>query len=281
MRPGPGHFFSKGPYIMGIVNVTPDSFSDGGLYDRAQAAIEQGLRLAEEGADIIDIGGESTRPGAAAVSAQEEMDRVLPVIEGLKGCGKLISIDTRNAATMRGALAAGAGMINDVSALCHDPDSLNVAAAAQAPVCLMHMQGDPQSMQKDPQYDDVVKDVFDFLARRIAACEAAGIDGNLIVADPGIGFGKTFGHNMDILRNIGQFTKLDVPVLVGVSRKSVIGKITGENEPARRAAGSVAAALWCLQQGASLFRVHDVAATKQAFEVFAAIEKGSPPVVDF
>lgn len=265
---------------MGIVNVTPDSFSDGGLYDRAQTAIEHGFRLVEEGADIIDIGGESTRPGAAPVSAQEEMDRVLPVIEGLKGCGKPISIDTRNADTMRGALAAGAGMINDVSALRHDADSLKVAAAAKVPVCLMHMQGDPQSMQTAPQYDDVVKDVFDFLNQRIAACEAEGIGRNLIVADPGIGFGKTFGHNMDILRNIGQFTRLDVPVLVGISRKSVIGKITGEDDPARRAAGSVAAALWCLQKGASLFRVHDVAATKQAFEVFRVLEKGSQTVID-
>jgi len=266
------HFFNKGPYIMGIVNVTPDSFSDGGLYDRAQAAIEHGFRLAGEGADIIDIGGESTRPGAAPVSAQAEMDRVLPVIEGLKGCGKLISIDTRNAATMRGALAAGAGMINDVSALRHDPDSLKIAAAARVPVCLMHMQGDPQSMQTAPQYDDAVKDVLDFLNRRIAACEAAGIGRNLIVADPGIGFGKTFAHNMDILRNIAQFRKLDVPVLIGVSRKSVIGKLAGEDDPARRAAGSVAAALWCLRQGAALFRVHDVAQTRQAFAVASSLE---------
>ncbi|MBI4031775.1 MAG: dihydropteroate synthase [Proteobacteria bacterium] len=266
------HFFNKGPYIMGILNVTPDSFFDGGLYGKARAAVEHGFRLAEEGADIIDIGGESTRPGAPPVSAQEEIDRVLPVIEGLKNCGKLISVDTRNAATMIAALAAGAGMINDVSALRHDADSLRAAAAAKVPVCLMHMQGDPQSMQKAPQYDDVVKDVFDFLNRRIAACEATGIDRSLVVADPGIGFGKTFEHNMEILRNIAQFRKLDVPILVGVSRKSVIGRITGEDDPARRAAGSVAAALWCLRQGASLFRVHDVAQTKQAFRVASALE---------
>lgn len=262
--------FDKGPYIMGIVNVTPDSFSDGGLFADPVRAIAQGFRLAEEGADILDIGGESTRPGAAPVSPQQEMDRVLPVIEGLKGCSRLISIDTRNAATMREAVRAGAGMINDVTAL-RGEGCLQAAAQSGVPVCLMHMQGMPQTMQKDPHYDDVVSEVYGFLQERIKACEKAGLAREKIVVDPGIGFGKTLDHNLVLLKNLGHFRSLGVPLLVGLSRKSFIEKICPSTPPDARLPGSLAAALWALQQGAGIFRVHDVAETRQALAVFKAI----------
>lgn len=265
------HFFNKGPYIMGIVNVTPDSFSDGGRFIDPQRAITHARQLIVEGADIIDIGGESTRPGATPVSPQEEMDRVMPVIEGLRDCGKLISIDTRHASTMRAALAAGAGMVNDVTALTGDPDSINVISSSNALVCLMHMKGTPTDMQNKPSYVNVMREISDFLLRRIAFCEAAGIDKGRIVADPGIGFGKELIHNLDIIRCVSEFKKLGVPVLLGASRKRFIEAICPGAEMHQRLGGSLAVALWCLQQGTTLFRVHDVAATKQAFEVYQAI----------
>lgn len=256
---------------MGVVNVTPDSFSDGGAFFDPAAAVSHGFRLAEEGADILDVGGESTRPGAVPVSAQEEMDRVLPVIEGLKGCGALLSIDTRHAATMREAVRAGAGMINDIHAL-RGEGSLAAAAESGVPVCLMHMRGQPGAMQDAPAYDDVVSDIMDFLTQRIESCVAAGIPKSRIVIDPGIGFGKTLLHNVEILKNIKTFKELNVPVLIGVSRKSFIEKICPGVAPADRLPGSLAAELWALQQGADILRVHDVAATRQAVAVLQAIE---------
>ena len=259
------------PALMGIINVTPDSFSDGGQYDSAPEAIARGWRLIEEGADILDIGGESTRPGAAPVTPQQEMDRVLQVIEGLHGCGKLISIDTKNAATMRAALAAGAGMINDVSALTADPDSLTFVAASDVPVCLMHMQGDPATMQKAPSYEDAVAEICAYLAARIIACTDAGIIKDRIIVDPGIGFGKTLEHNLGLLNHIARFCDLGVPVLLGASRKSFIEGICPGTPPQDRLPGSLAAALWAAQNGVSILRVHDVAQTKQALAVHAAV----------
>ncbi len=259
-----------GPYIMGVINVTPDSFSDGGRFAGHEQAIAHGLQLAAEGADILDIGGESTRPGAAPVTPQEEMARILPVIEGLKNCGKMISVDTRNAETMIAAAKAGAGMINDVTAL-EGEGSLEAAAATGMPVCLMHMQGKPQTMQDSPQYDDVVADITAYLAARIEACIQAGIAKEKIVVDPGVGFGKTLQHNLEIIKNAAAFRALDVPVLFGLSRKSFIEKICPDTPADQRFPGSIAAALWAAQQGVEIFRVHDVAATKQAFSVMAAL----------
>ncbi len=261
---------SKGPVLMGIVNVTPDSFSDGGRYLDAQAAIDHGLRLIEEGAQILDIGGESTRPGARPVSEQEEQDRILPVIEGLKGAGGLISADTRNAGTMRAAIQAGVGMINDVTALQGD-GAVETVADSDALVCLMHMQGSPQTMQKAPEYGDVVQDVFDFLSTRIRCCVEAGIAQERIIADPGIGFGKTLCHNVDILKNLSKFEELGVPVLLGTSRKSFIEKIQPGAKADQRLPGSLASLLWGYGQGIRLFRVHDVAESVQALNVYAAI----------
>jgi len=255
---------------MGIINVTPDSFSDGGLFLDARKAVDQGLRLAEEGADVLDIGGESTRPGAAPVSPQQEIDRILPVIEGLRGCGKIISVDTRHAATMRAAVKAGAGMINDVTALGTE-DNLQFAAQSGVPVCLMHMKGSPQNMQQNPHYDDVVAEVKTFLAERIAVCEKAGIGRDKIIIDPGIGFGKMLQHNLAVLQNLKEFSALGVPVLLGVSRKSFIEKLCPGTPASERLPGSLAAALWALGQGVKILRVHDVAATKQAMAVFTAL----------
>lgn len=263
--------FTEGPYIMGVINVTPDSFSDGGLFADPQRAIEHGFRLAQEGADILDIGGESTRPGAASVSVQQEMDRVLPVIEGLRGCGTLLSIDTRHAATMRAAVRAGAGIINDITAL-EDKEGLKAAAESGVTVCLMHMQGTPQTMQKNPHYGDVVAEVKSYLAARIEDCVLAGIAREKIIIDPGIGFGKTLAHNLTLLKNLHAFSALGVPVLVGLSRKSFIDKICPGTPADERLPGSLAAALWAREQGASIFRVHDVAATRQAFAVFKAMQ---------
>jgi dihydropteroate synthase len=267
----PDHYFDKGPYIMGILNVTPDSFSDGGRFIDPARAEEHALRMIAEGADIVDIGGESTRPGAAPVLPQEEMDRVLPVIERLKGCGTLLSVDTRHAATMKAAVAAGAGMINDITALEGDPDSVRVAAQTGIPVCLMHMQGTPQTMQDNPAYVNPVQEICDFLLRRIDFCEKNGVLKQNIIVDPGIGFGKRLTHNLDIIRNVSYFAKTGVPVLIGASRKRFIEELFPDAGKHHRTPGSVAVALWCLQQGASLFRVHDVAETKQAFAVFNAI----------
>jgi len=260
------------PKIMGVVNVTPDSFSDGGRFGSADNAIAHGLALANAGADVLDIGGESTRPGAEQVPEDAERVRVLPVIEGLiaAGCTVPISIDTRKAAIARDAIAAGARLFNDVSALQYDEGSPAVARDAQA-VCLMHAQGDPRTMQDAPSYDDVVKDVYDFLAARIAAAERAGIDRARIWIDPGIGFGKTLAHNLQILRHLSLFHALGCVLLLGVSRKGFIGALTGEAVAARRVPGSLAAGLMGLGQGVQILRVHDVAETCQALDVWDAL----------
>ncbi len=267
------------PRIMGIVNTTPDSFSDGGMLASAQDAIDHGLRLAEEGADILDIGGESTRPGADPVSLEEELGRVIPVIEGLRAKTETpISIDTRKAEVMRRAAAAGADILNDVSALTSDPQSLAVAAETGLPVILMHAQGDPKTMNDDPQYADVVLDVFDFLEKRIAACEAAGIPRSKLVADPGIGFGKHLHHNVSVMSALSLYHALGVPVLIGASRKKLIDRICDVPNPKDRVPGSLAAALAGAAQGVQITRVHDVAATRQALAVWEAVLRGSDKV---
>jgi len=265
------------PRIAGIINVTPDSFSDGGLHFDAGAAIAHGLRLVEEGADLLDVGGESTRPGADEISANEEIARVVAVVEALaKQTSVPIAIDTSKPEVMRAAVAAGAGMINDVYALRLD-GALDAAAALKVPVCLMHMQGEPRTMQDAPHYDDVVSDVRRFLAERIFACEMSGIDKKRIVADPGFGFGKTLEHNLALLRALDEFSALGVPLLVGLSRKGMIGTLTGRDRHADRVAGSAAAALIAVQKGAAIVRVHDVAATRDALAVWEGVAKGIAP----
>jgi dihydropteroate synthase len=264
------------PRIAGIVNITPDSFSGDGL-PATEAAIAYGLKLAEEGADLLDVGGESTRPGADHVSADIEIARVVPVIEALaKQTALPISIDTSKPEVMRAAVAAGAGMINDVYALRLD-GALDAAAALKVPVCLMHMQGEPRTMQNDPHYDDVVSDVRRFLAERIFACEMSGIDKKRIVADPGFGFGKTLEHNLVLLRALDQFAALGVPLLVGLSRKGMIGTLTGREQHVDRAVGSAAAAMLAVQKGANIVRVHDVAVTRDALAVWEAVASGIKP----
>ncbi len=260
---------SDQPLIMGIVNVTPDSFSDGGKYLNSACAIEHGLRLLEEGADILDIGGESTRPGSAPVSVEEEIARVIPVIKELSKHG-FVSIDTRNAETMRAAAAAGAGMINDITGLAGD--NLNAAVEAQLPVCMMHMQGEPQTMQDDPQYGDVVEEVFKFLQDRINECVSAGLNRNDIIADIGIGFGKTLDHNLTLLKNINRFHDLGVPLMLGTSRKGFIARIDAGADADHRLGGSLASVIWGLEHGVKIFRVHDVKQTRQAIKVWRAIK---------
>lgn len=264
------------PRIMGVVNVTPDSFSDGGALDSVEAAVDHALRLVAEGADLLDVGGESTRPGAAAVDEAEELRRVLPVVEALAGrAGVPVSIDTSKPAVMRAALAAGAAMVNDVLALRAD-GALEAVAEAGAAAVLMHMQGEPRSMQQAPHYDDVVGEVHRFLADRMLACQFAGIDRSRLVVDPGFGFGKTLEHNLALLRGLERFATLGVPVLAGLSRKSSIGAITGREAPRERVHGSVAAALVAVQRGAAIVRVHDVAATRDALAVWQAVASGIP-----
>jgi dihydropteroate synthase len=264
------------PRIMGIVNVTPDSFSDGGSHLAAEAAVEHGLKLATEGADILDIGGESTRPGADYVPVEEELARVLPVIEGLRArTDKLISIDTRKAEVMRQAARAGADILNDVSALTHDPDALVAAAESKLPVILMHAQGDPRTMNDNPQYSDVALDVFDYLGDRIAACEAAGIPKTKMVVDPGIGFGKHLHHNVAVMASLSLYHALGVPVLLGASRKKLIDHISDVPNPRDRVPGSLAAALAGAAEGVQIIRVHDVAATRQALSVWRACLHGT------
>jgi len=265
------------PRVMGIVNVTPDSFSDGGAHDTLEAAVAHGLKLAEEGADLLDIGGESTRPGAADVSLEEELRRTIPVIERLaKQTSLPISIDTSKPEVMRAAIEAGAGMINDVYALRRE-GALDTAAALGVPVVLMHMQGEPRSMQDAPQYDDVVASVHRFLAERIFAAEMAGIAKKKIIVDPGFGFGKNTQHNLALLAQLERFAELGVPVLAGLSRKRTIGEIVGRSDPRERAAGSVAAHLIAAQRGAKLLRVHDVAATVDALKVWNAVASQAMP----
>ena len=257
--------------VMGIVNVTPDSFSDGGAHADTDAAVAHGLALAQEGADILDVGGESTRPGADEVPLEEELRRVVPVIERLVRETSLpVSVDTCKPEVMRAAVQAGAGMINDVCALRRD-GALEAAAALGVPVVLMHMLGQPRSMQDDPRYDDVVAEVHRFLAERIFAAELAGIAKKCLVVDPGFGFGKTIAHNLTLLAQLERFTELGVPVLAGLSRKRSIGELTGRQVPAERVAGSVAAHLVAAQRGARIVRVHDVAATVDALKVWEAV----------
>lgn len=254
---------------MGIVNVTPDSFSDGGQHLQREAAIAHAHRLIAEGADIIDIGGESTRPGAQPVALQEELERVLPVIEGLRGITIPISIDTCKPEVMRAALAAGAQMVNDINAL-QDSAALQAVAASDAAVCLMHKQGDPQTMQRQPHYEDAVAEVSGFLRGRIAAAEAAGIAKERIAIDPGFGFGKTLAHNLELLRHLDKLRELGVPVLAGLSRKSMLGALTGQDVN-HRASASVAATLIAVQRGASIVRVHDVRETVDALKIWNAV----------
>ena len=258
------------PQVMGIVNVTPDSFSDGGAHADVESAVAHGLRLAAEGADLLDVGGESTRPGAAAVTLEDEIARVVPVIERLVRETSLpVSVDTSKPAVMRAAVAAGAGMINDVRAL-RAEGALDAAAALDVPVVLMHMLGEPRTMQDAPAYDDVVADVHRFLAERIFAAEMAGIPKQRLVVDPGFGFGKTSAHNLRLLRQLARFTDLGVPVLAGLSRKRTLGELTGREVDARVHA-SVAAAVLAAEYGARLIRVHDVAPTVDALKVWQAV----------
>lgn len=256
---------------MGIVNITPDSFSDGGRLGDAQAAIRHALKLQEEGADILDVGGESTRPGAAAVPVDEEIRRVLPVIEALAGRGCVVSVDTMKPAVMRAALEAGAAMVNDVMAL-RAPGALEAVAVSDAAVCLMHMQGTPQSMQQAPRYADVVEDVKQFLQDRVWACEAAGVGRERLVIDPGFGFGKTLEHNLSLLSHLQRLAELGVPVLAGLSRKSMLGTLTGRAVEEREFAG-VAAHLIAVARGARLLRVHNVAAMRDALAIWNAVEE--------
>ncbi len=267
--------FFKGPIYMGVVNVTPDSFSDGGKFLHVEEAISHALQLERDGAHILDIGGESTRPNAETVSVEEECARVIPVIKGLREAGvqALISLDTRNAETMERAILAGIDMINDVSALTHDPRSFDVAIESALPICLMHMQGNPETMQIAPVYENAVDEVFQYLARRVQVCLDAGANQKNVICDPGIGFGKALEDNLNILKNINKFHELECPLLLGVSRKSFIEKICPNTPVDQRLAGSIAANLWGLSQGIQLFRVHDVAETKQAFDVSNAISQ--------
>ncbi|MFQ6018170.1 MAG: dihydropteroate synthase [Kiloniellaceae bacterium] len=259
------------PQVMGVINVTPDSFSDGGDRFDTGKAIADGLAMLEAGAAVLDVGGESTRPGADPVGEAEELRRVIPVVRALAEGGALVSIDTCHARVMAEALAAGARIVNDVTALVGDPRSLSVAAEAEVPVVLMHMQGDPRTMQVDPTYDDAPLDVFDFLAARVEACEAAGIRRARVAVDPGIGFGKTLDHNLQILDQLALYQGLGCPVLLGVSRKSFISRLSRGEPPKGRVPGSLAAAIAGLERGVQIIRAHDVAETVQAITIWRAI----------
>jgi len=258
------------PLIMGIVNLSDDSFSGDGQHGNIDAAIALGRRLIEEGAHILDLGAESSRPGATPVPAQQEIDRLLPVIEALRDCGAPLSIDTVKPEVMRVVLAAGADMINDINAL-RAPGAMELVAESRAGVCLMHMQGDPGTMQDDPHYSNVVVEVAEFLAERVAAAEAAGIALNRIAVDPGFGFGKTLEHNIELLRRLGELVVPGLPLLVGLSRKSMLGLLTGRNA-SERIYGGVAAHVLAVLRGARIVRVHDVAATRDALAVLQAVE---------
>jgi dihydropteroate synthase len=269
------------PRVVGIVNVTPDSFSDGGQHDSLEAAYAHALKLVEEGADILDIGGESTRPGADDVSVEDEIRRVVPLIERLAAATTVpLSIDTSKPEVMRAAVGAGAGMINDVYALRRE-GALDTAAELRVPVCLVHMQGEPRGMQEAPDYDDVVGEVHRFLTDRLFSCELSGIDRKRVLVDPGFGFGKNLEHNLALLRATARFAELGAGAYVGVSRKSMIGAMTGRTDPAARVHGSVAAALIAAQRGAILLRVHDVGPTVDALAVWAAVKAGdTAPRID-
>jgi dihydropteroate synthase len=268
LRLGPVELDS--PAVMGVLNVTPDSFSDGGRYSTIDIALQRAEQMAEQGAAIIDVGGESTRPGARAVNEQEEVDRVLPVIEAIRRAVDLpVSIDTSKPGVMRAAVAAGASIINDVYALQAD-GALQAAVELQKPVCLMHMQGEPRTMQKEPQYEDVVAEVTQFLRERVAQCIQAGLGEGMIIVDPGFGFGKTPAHNVELLAGLSRVTEIGVPVLAGLSRKSTLGKITGK-DVSQLMPASIAAAVLAVQQGAQIVRAHDVAETVDALRVAAAV----------
>ena len=261
------------PLLMGIVNATPDSFSDGGRFLDPRDAVAHGLRLADEGAAILDIGGESTRPGAEPADQDEELARTIPVIEGLKGKTQArLSIDTRKPEVAQAAVAAGASVWNDVTALSYAPDSLAVAASLDCDIVLMHARGDPRTMQDDPRYDDVVGEVCAYLTGRIDAAEAAGVSRARLIVDPGVGFGKTVEHNLALLANIPRFAALGCPVLIGASRKRFIAALDRPGEASDRFGGSIAAALAAASGGAAILRVHDVAMTRQALTVAAAID---------
>ncbi|HEU0310840.1 MAG TPA: dihydropteroate synthase [Sphingomicrobium sp.] len=259
------------PQVMGIINATPDSFSDGGAYADAKAAAEAGAVMASQGAAIIDVGGESTRPGASIVWENDEIERVLPVVRQLAAGGNAVSIDTRKSGVMSAALGAGAGLVNDVSALTWDPESASVLAAAAAPVVLMHHQGDPTTMQDAPRYDDVLVEVYLWLEERIASAEAAGIARDKILVDPGIGFGKTVAHNLELLNGLALLHGLACPIVLGASRKRMIGALSSEAPADQRLPGSIALALKAVEQGAQLVRVHDVPETVQALKVWRGL----------
>jgi dihydropteroate synthase len=255
---------------MGVVNVTPDSFSDGGLYLEPRAAVEHGLALAEEGAAILDVGGESTRPGAAPVSEEEELLRVLPVVEPLAAAGNRVSIDTTKVAVARAALEAGATIVNDVSAFRFDPGLAGLVAERQAHCCLMHMLGEPRTMQEDPRYEDVVSEVKAFLEERLDFAVGEGVPEERVWLDPGIGFGKTVGHNLELLGRLGEIVAIGRPVVVGTSRKSFLGKLAGGKPEGERLPGTIATNVLALERGASVFRVHDVAPVLDALTIAAA-----------
>lgn len=258
------------PRIMGIVNLTDDSFSGDGWQGQTEAAIAHGLQLRDEGADMLDLGAESSRPGAVPVSAQQEIDRLLPVLQGLATCGVPLSVDTTKPEVMRMALDHGADMINDIQALCA-PGALELLAESTAGICLMHKQGSPQTMQQNPHYNDVVKDVTNFLAERVTTMQAAGISLARVCIDPGFGFGKTPEHNLRLLQHLDQLSVLKLPLLVGLSRKSVLGVVTGR-EPKERVAAGIAAHVLAMVKGARILRVHDVAATRDAVAIYNAVE---------
>ena len=258
------------PRIMGIVNVTPDSFSDGGLYGTSEAGASRGLALAAEGAHILDVGGESTRPGSDTIPVEEELSRVIPAVKRLSDAGHVVSVDTRKAVVMREAVKAGAAVVNDISGLQYDPESLRTVAELKVPVVLMHAQGDPRTMQLNPHYDDVALDVYDHLEQRVMACVHAGIPCSHIAIDPGIGFGKTFHHNLELLHQVSLFHGLGVAVLVGLSRKGFVGALTGEKNAGSRVHGSVGGAVEAALNGVHILRVHDVKATAEALAVALA-----------
>ncbi len=270
-----GGLATKTPLLMGVVNVTPDSFYDGGRYAAADAAIAHGLKLRDQGAHILDVGGESTRPGAGPVAESVELERVLPVIEALSAAGAVVSVDTRHPGVMTQATAAGAKLINDIAALTH-PGAMEAAAQSGAAVILMHSNADPRTMQDAPNFDDVVLNVYDYLEARIDACEAAGISRENLIADPGIGFAKTPDHNADLLSALAMFHGLGVPLLLGISRKSFIGHFSDGEAAEDRLPGSLAAALWGTAQGAAILRVHDIAETRQALNIWQTCSGAAP-----
>lgn len=265
--------------IMGVVNVTPDSFSDGGEFLDPEAAIAHGFELVKAGADMLDIGGESTRPGSEGIALEEELARVLPVVEGLRSAGAVLSLDTRKARTMTEGARAGVHLINDVSALTHDPDALGAAKASGLPVVLMHAQGDPRSMQDDPRYEDVLLEVYDYLEASLSRCEKAGIPRGRLIADPGIGFGKTLEHNLALMANLTLFHGLGVPLLLGASRKRFIGTLSGEPRARKRLGGSVGAMLAAAAQGVQIHRMHDAREARAALTLWEACITGDGDMV--